>query len=73
MIDVLDRQRAADRGQFDKEFEMLKEAIHTCDATSRSSIDSLLKNTSRVYHTNYSNRKLTYFIYIRFAMLLMKA
>ncbi|KAF0755301.1 hypothetical protein AaE_005020 [Aphanomyces astaci] len=46
--DALEQQRHLDREHMDKECAALRESLQTSDATTRTSIDALLKNSSRV-------------------------
>ncbi|KAF0695335.1 Aste57867_13846 [Aphanomyces stellatus] len=49
--DALEQQRSVDRTHLDQEFAAMRESLQTCDATTRTAIDSLLKNASRVRST----------------------
>ncbi|ETW09993.1 hypothetical protein H310_00404 [Aphanomyces invadans] len=46
--DALEQQRHHDRDHMEKEVAALRESLQTSEATTRSSIDALIKNSSRV-------------------------
>ncbi|OQR84261.1 hypothetical protein ACHHYP_13664 [Achlya hypogyna] len=50
LTNALGQQRDLDRSHVDHEIAVLRDAIQTSDATSRTAIDALLKNSSRVRH-----------------------
>ncbi|ETV87468.1 hypothetical protein, variant [Aphanomyces astaci] len=54
--DALEQQRHLDREYMDKECAALRESLQTSDAMTRTSIDALLKNSSRVRRTTICPR-----------------